>query len=192
MVNTLRPRQNSCHFKDIFKWFVLNGNVLISLKISLKCVPMAQINNTPVLVQIMAWCRTGDKPLSELMMVNLLTHTCVTRPQCVDLILYKLSRYFLNVQAITFHSLHYLKHSFTHTVCSYFCKPITFKSQINSTSIHIWPDVQKSVLSLCLISSTDTDDLWVLVKGVKETQTSSSYHGPVSIYIVFRVWRSPC
>ena len=31
----------------------------------------------------MAWRRPGDKPLSEPMMVNLLTHVCVTRPQCV-------------------------------------------------------------------------------------------------------------
>ena len=31
----------------------------------------------------MAWCRPGDKPLSEPMMVRLLTHICVTRPQWV-------------------------------------------------------------------------------------------------------------
>ena len=38
-------------------------------------------NNIPALVQIMTWCRSGDKPLSEPMMINLLTHICVTRPQ---------------------------------------------------------------------------------------------------------------
>ena len=37
----------------------------------------------PALVQIMAWRRPGDKPLSEPMMVSLLTHICVTRPQWV-------------------------------------------------------------------------------------------------------------
>ena len=31
----------------------------------------------------MAWRRPGDKPLSETMMVRLLTHICVTRPQWV-------------------------------------------------------------------------------------------------------------
>ena len=31
----------------------------------------------------MAWCRPGDKPLSELMMVSLLTHIYVTWPQLV-------------------------------------------------------------------------------------------------------------
>ena len=46
--------------------------------------PSVQLN-IPALVQIMAWRRSGDKPLSEPMMVGLLTHTCicVTGPQCV-------------------------------------------------------------------------------------------------------------
>ena len=39
--------------------------------------------NIPVLVQIMAWRRPGDKPLSEPMMVKLMTHICATRPQWV-------------------------------------------------------------------------------------------------------------
>ena len=34
----------------------------------------------------MAWSRPGDKPLSEPMMVSLLTHICVTRPQWVKCI----------------------------------------------------------------------------------------------------------
>ena len=42
------------------------------------------INNIPALVQIMAWRRLGDKPLSEPMMDSLLTHICVTRPQSVN------------------------------------------------------------------------------------------------------------
>ena len=37
--------------------------------ISLKCVPKVRINNIPALVQIMAWRRPGDKPLSEPMML---------------------------------------------------------------------------------------------------------------------------
>ena len=83
-VNTLRPRQNGRHFADdIFKCIVLNENVSISIKFSLKFVPKGPINNIPALVQIMAWRRPGDKPLSEPMMVNLLTHICVTRPQWV-------------------------------------------------------------------------------------------------------------
>ena len=82
--NTLRPRQNEHHFADdIFKCIFLNENVSISIKIWLKFVPKGPINNIPALVQIMAWRRTGDKPLSEPMMVNLPTHICVTRPQWV-------------------------------------------------------------------------------------------------------------
>ena len=74
-VNTLRPRQYGRHFPDdIFKRICLNENVLISLKISLKFVPKVQFNNIPALLQIMAWRRPGDKPLSEPMVVNLLTH----------------------------------------------------------------------------------------------------------------------
>ena len=41
-----------------------------SIEISLKFVPTGSINNAPALVQIMAWCRSGDKPLSEPMMVK--------------------------------------------------------------------------------------------------------------------------
>ena len=50
---------------DIFKCILLNENVWISIKISLKFVPKESINNISALVQIMAWCRLGDKPLSE-------------------------------------------------------------------------------------------------------------------------------
>ena len=62
----------------------MNENARISINISLKFVPKGLINNIPALVQIMAWRRPGDKPLSEPMMVNLLTHICVTRPQWVN------------------------------------------------------------------------------------------------------------
>ena len=81
-INTLRPRQHGRHFADdTFKRIFLNENVIISIKISLMFVPKDPINNIPALVQIMAWRRPGDKPLSEAMMVSLLTHICVTRPQ---------------------------------------------------------------------------------------------------------------
>ena len=40
-------------------------NIWISLKISLKFFRNVRINNVPSLVQIMAWCRPGDKPFSE-------------------------------------------------------------------------------------------------------------------------------
>ena len=83
--NTLSPRQNGSHFADdIFKCFFLNENVWIPNKISQKFVPKGPINNIPALVQIMAWRRPGDKPLSEPMMVSLPMHICVTQPQWVN------------------------------------------------------------------------------------------------------------
>ena len=92
-LNTLRPRQNGRRFTDdTFKRIFLNENVRISIKISLKFVPGGPINNNPALVQIMAWRRSGDKPLSEPMMVSLLTHICVTRPQWVKWVKYDTSR----------------------------------------------------------------------------------------------------
>ena len=68
-VNTLRPRQNGRHVADdIFKCIFLNENILIPTKISLNYVPYGLIDNMAALVQIMAWRRPGDKPLSEPMM----------------------------------------------------------------------------------------------------------------------------
>ena len=85
LVNTLRPTYICGHFADdIFKSIFLNENVLISLKISLKFVPKVRINNILALVQIMARCQTGNKPLCEPVMVSLLMHICVTRPQWVN------------------------------------------------------------------------------------------------------------
>ena len=84
----MRPRQDGRHYPDdIFKCIFFNENVLISINFSLKFVPRCPINNIPALVQIMAWRRPGDKPLSEPMMVSLPTHICVTRPQWVNLVL---------------------------------------------------------------------------------------------------------
>ena len=65
---------------DFFCIFV-KENVSVSIKFSLKFVPKGPITDIPALVQIMAWRRPGDKPLFEPMMVSLMTHICVTRPQ---------------------------------------------------------------------------------------------------------------
>ena len=42
----------------------------ILIKISLKFVLNGPIGNNPALVQIMTWCQTGDKPLSESMLTQ--------------------------------------------------------------------------------------------------------------------------
>ena len=60
---------------DIFKCIFVNENFLSSIRISLEISPKVPIDNTSVMVQIMVWRRSGDKPLSETMMVNL-TYAC--------------------------------------------------------------------------------------------------------------------
>ena len=78
------PRQNGRHFADdTFIHIFLKENVRILIKLLLKFVPKGPINNILVLVQIMAWRRPGDNPLSEPMMVRLPTNKCITRPQWV-------------------------------------------------------------------------------------------------------------
>ena len=83
--NSSPPRQNDHHFTDyIFRCIFGNETYCILIKIPLKFVPKGPIYNIPALVQIMAWRRPGDKPLSEPMMVSLQTHICVTWPQWVN------------------------------------------------------------------------------------------------------------
>ena len=75
LFNTLRLRQNGCHFADnIFKCIFLNENVWIAIQISLKFFPRGPINNIPALVKLLAWHQPGNKPLFEPMMVSLLMH----------------------------------------------------------------------------------------------------------------------
>ena len=52
--------------------------------IALEIDPKSQIKNFATLVQIMAWRRSGAKPVSEPVMVSFLTHICITQPQCVN------------------------------------------------------------------------------------------------------------
>ena len=80
--NTLRPRQNGGYFADnIFKCIFLNEIVWISIIIWRQFVANSPINNIWTLVQIMAWHWPGDRPLSEPLMVRLLMHICIPRPQ---------------------------------------------------------------------------------------------------------------
>ena len=55
---------------DIFTCIFLNENYRIPIHISLKYVPMSPTDNKPALVQVMAWRRTGDKPLPEPMITQ--------------------------------------------------------------------------------------------------------------------------
>ena len=57
----------------------------VLIYISLKFVTRGPVDKNASMVQIMAWHRTGDKPLSKPLMSYLLMHICVTRPQWVKL-----------------------------------------------------------------------------------------------------------
>ena len=114
-INTLRPRQNGRHFPDdTFKRIFLNENIIISIKISPKFVPKGPINNIPPLVQIMAWRWPGDKPLSDPMVVSLMTHICVTRPQWVNGVL-------LNQQIVNFYISFLYYFHLPNSIHSFFC-----------------------------------------------------------------------
>ena len=120
--------QIHCHPAKVRVNSLLNENVRISIKISLKFVPKGPINKIPALVQIMIWRRPGDKPLSEPMMVRLLTHICVTRPQWV-----KASNW------ITFHKadiLHEFLTKFKVSIVSGYIKELVGFSIYGNQTIH--------------------------------------------------------
>ena len=83
-LNLSLPGQNGRHFTDdIFRCILGNEKFYVLINISLNFVPKGPIDNNPALVEIMAWCRPGDKPLSEPMMVNLLMYIYIIWPQWV-------------------------------------------------------------------------------------------------------------
>ena len=53
---------------DISKCIFMNEKFCILIQISLKFVPKGPIDNKSALIQVMAWRRTGDKPLPEPML----------------------------------------------------------------------------------------------------------------------------
>ena len=55
---------------DIFKWIFFKENGRIQIQISLKFVSKSPIDNKPALLEVMALCRTGNKPLPEPMMAQ--------------------------------------------------------------------------------------------------------------------------
>ena len=64
-----RHHDNRCGGWIICVTDIMKENFWIWNKMSLKYVPEGLIDNMATLVQIMAWRRTSDKPLSEVMMV---------------------------------------------------------------------------------------------------------------------------
>ena len=70
-INSSPPEQNGRHLADdIFRCIFVNEKFCISIQISLKLVPKGQIDYKSALIQVMALCRTGDKPLPEPMLTQ--------------------------------------------------------------------------------------------------------------------------
>ena len=55
---------------DFLKCIFMDEKFFISIRISLKFVPKGPIDNKVALVQVMAWRRTGDKSLTEPMLIH--------------------------------------------------------------------------------------------------------------------------
>ena len=85
MISIQQNKALTTQLKAILFWRIEAETKLptFSLRFSFNFSPKFRINNITALVQIMAWRLTGDKPLSEPMMVSLLTHICGTWPQWV-------------------------------------------------------------------------------------------------------------
>ena len=86
LFNTLRSIQDGHHFPDdILKYVFSKENAWILITISLRFVPKDSINNIPSSVHIMAWRRSGDKPLSGPMMALFKVRIyAFTRPQWIN------------------------------------------------------------------------------------------------------------
>ena len=53
---------------DILKLIFFNESICFVILISLKIIPTCEINNKPILLQIMAWRWFNNEPLSDTMM----------------------------------------------------------------------------------------------------------------------------
>ena len=70
-INSSPFGQNGRHFADnIFRCIFMYEKCCILIRISLNIVPKGPIDNNPALVQIIAWCCTCNKPLSEPMLTR--------------------------------------------------------------------------------------------------------------------------
>ena len=87
IVNTLRLKQNGCHFADdIFKLIIFYEIWCILILIPLKFVPKVPVSNKPALIQLMVWHKLGETPLSEPVMFLFIsdTYKCLIQPPWVN------------------------------------------------------------------------------------------------------------
>ena len=112
----------------------------------------------------MAWRRPGDKPLSEPMMVRLLTHICVTRPQCVKVLIITHLSWILFMLLI-------------HETAPYYDDVImgAMASQINSL-----PIVYSTVYSDADQRKHQSSESLAIVRGIHRGQVNSPHKWPVT------------
>ena len=99
----------------------------------------------------MAWHHSGDKPLSELMMVSLLTHICVTRPQWVQQNF--LYRTYLNPSS----AILYINISSVNTIC---LKAYWPGNLISFMSVNIWYQAAIFHLYKFMVWTAEWNDIW--------------------------------
>ena len=111
-------------FSNGFPWMKMHE---FFIQISLMFVLKGPINNILALVLIMAWCRSGNKSLSEPMMVRLLTHICITRPQWVKLIYHKLPMCHNTIRSLIYETAIHQQSNHLYEVGSNIMTPLSFK-----------------------------------------------------------------
>ena len=79
----MKPGRIAAISQPTFWNIFFNENVWNDDSNSLNFVAKVPINNIPALMKVMAWRRPGDKPISETIMVRIMTYICVTWPQWV-------------------------------------------------------------------------------------------------------------
>ena len=168
IINSLMPRLNRRPFADdIFKCIFLNENEWILPRISLKFLPKVRINNIPALVQIMAWRRPGDKSLSEPMMVSLLTHVCVTRPQWVKCHIHFILIILGKQSLVWYMQITFVFQWWQQIIqwCAHLCvcnKPILVRSKINDDDVNKWKHCPR---------------YWPFVRGIHRSSVNSHHKG---------------
>ena len=151
----LRLRQNGRHIPDdIFKCIFLYENFWISIKIPLNMlnfVAEGPINNIPVLVQIMAWRQSGDKPLSETVMVGLLMHICIPLPSWVKascLLAYLLT--YLLAYLLTYLLTYLLIRVPSLTQGQSYDCPCVTEGTLNNMGITVWYQINPQITVICM------------------------------------------
>ena len=157
---------------DIFLCIFLNGNVWILIKVLLKFIPEGPNNNNPASVQVRAWCRPGNKPLSEPMMVRLLTHICITQPQWVNIWL----------PYLTPLSIHwsYCSLGLSHR---YMPIKIIISKSILNRSINISNLQALSSLKLFPLMDQHTGSKWLIIHGIKHGRGNHVMPGDYKRYL---------